>query len=185
MDKHEFLTQLKKELMSLPEEEQQRAISYYEEYLEEAKEEEIKELETPQKIAQSLIDEYGNKDIKNNKKNDMLPLFIILGIFASPFLIAIGCCIFAVLISIWAFVLCFGITGFAFGIVGIALMVLSCIALFTSFSTFLFLLGTSLLCIALSLLLFKFTWFISIKIAEGIKYLLQKITKKGVKHENI
>ncbi len=179
MDKKEFLSKLKKEIKDLPEEEQKRVLSYYEEYLEEASKKEIEELESPEAIADKLIKEYGRKKEQKKESENRLPLYIILGIFASPFLFAFGCILFSILICIWAVIFAFGLTAFVFGIVAMILFLFSLFLIPTSFSTTLFVCGTSLLCAAISMLLCKFTWFISSKLVEGVSIIIKKVGKRG------
>lgn len=179
MDKKEFLSKLKKEVKNLPEEEQKRVISYYEEYLEEASKKELEDLESPEEIAATLVKEYGQKKEKKKENESRLPLYIVLGIFASPFLFAIGCILFCILICIWALIFSFGLTAFIFGLVAIVLFFFSLFIIPTSFSTTLFVCGSALICAAISMLLCKFTWFISLKLVEGISMIIKKLGKRG------
>lgn len=185
MDKKLFLSKLKKELANLPKEEQKRALSYYEEYLEDASEDEIRELESPHEIAKSLILEYGSKNEQKEKKQDLTILWIILAIFASPILLTIGCLIFSALLLVWSLVLALAIIAFVFGIVGVAIGIFSFFAIPTTFPTFLLMIGISLLCIVVALLDAKFTYFIATKIVSCISFVLNKIIKRGVKDETV
>lgn len=179
MNKKEFMSKLKKEIKTLPDEEQQRIISYYEEYLEEASEKEISDLESPLEIATTLKKEYGEKKEKSKETNNKLPIYIILGIFASPFLLMFGCVLFAILIFIWSIIFALGMSAFAFGLVAIILFIMSLCTIPMSFATSLFICGVSLLCAVVSLLLCKFTWFVSLKTVEAVSLIIGKILKRG------
>ena len=96
MNKKEFLRKLRSELSRLPEEEREDAIRYYEEYIDDAGEENeekaVSELGNPAKIATQIKADYAVKQLgsnknaaNNNPKTGITAIFwIILGIFAAP-----------------------------------------------------------------------------------------------------
>lgn len=118
MNKYEFINQLDKKLKSLPNEEREDALKYYEEYFEEARigenENVLGELAHPSEIASQLLSEYAVKGINLNKTSIKTSAssiwFIILAIIVSPLAlpIALPMIIFifvaVILVSVFSFV---------------------------------------------------------------------------------
>lgn len=73
MDKKTYLEELNKNLLSLSTEEREEAIKYYEEYFEEAGEENvntvISDLGSPEKLASNILKEYNIRSENNEKVN--------------------------------------------------------------------------------------------------------------------
>jgi len=107
MTKHEYLEQLRKELRRLPKEEVERAVNYYEEYFDEAGEENFEstaeELGPPASIAPQILKDAAILSIKEPaksvKSSAQAVWMVILAIFAAPIGLPIG---FALVVTIGA-----------------------------------------------------------------------------------
>ena len=156
MSKKEFIKELKDRLRRLPADEVDNAINYYEEYFDDAGEENedktIESLGSPAAVASKIIGEYAinevkePKEAKEGKKSSLAPLWItILAICASPIalplLIALVVIIFAVLITIFAL----SISGIAVCGGGIVTVIASFWAFTYGVNNGIFLLGNGLL----------------------------------------
>ena len=93
MNREVFIDELRKELSKLPEEEVEAAVEYYEEYFDEAGEDNednvIKALGNPKKVAGQIKSEYAVKlldddDIPVAKKGFAAAKWIIIGICSAP-----------------------------------------------------------------------------------------------------
>jgi uncharacterized membrane protein len=138
MNKFEFLTVLKRNLSKLPKEEIDSAISFYEEYFNDAGEENeqevIEKLGSSQAVAAKIIGEFALKDIETQKKKSKVTIwFIILAIFASPIVLPLSIIVVAIFISLLIILLSIYLTAFAAS-VGIVALGLS--AFISSFEIF-------------------------------------------------
>lgn len=123
MERNEFLTALRERLQILPAEEADSALRYYEEYLDEAENEEeaIRSLGSPEQIAARILTDLeqqdagqpaalapsAEKDEKNISKRSPLKtaLLIFLLICASPLLISLGAAALSIIIALLAVLL--------------------------------------------------------------------------------
>ena len=160
MKKSEFLSELALKLKRLPQSEIDAAINYYEEYFDEAGEENeqtvIEELISPSAVAAKLIGEYAVKDAETNiqrekdntKKRTNPFLLVILGVFALPIgvplAVAFAAVIFALLISVLAVGFSFVVSGGAVVLTSVVTAGVGIFTLFSHFGTGLFLLGSGL-----------------------------------------
>lgn len=124
MTRNEFLDTLRSRLSSLPAEEAETALRYYEEYLDEAEDEEnaISKLGSPEQIAARILAEYDRQDAaqlspvpapdaadkeqKPSEKQKRSPWktvwLVFLLICASPLLIALGAAALSIVIALLA-----------------------------------------------------------------------------------
>lgn len=156
MDKIKYMERLKKKLNSLPQDEIEDAIRYYEEYFEEAgpenEQKAAEELGSPEKAAAMIKANYAVQDMEKSKgsaKKSIKTIFIvILAIFASPIAIPIAVAIFAVLIALLASLLGVFIsllaTGAAAVLGGLLLIVAAVLIISQSTATFVFFTGFGL-----------------------------------------
>lgn len=128
MNKNEFINQLDKKLKSLPNEEREDALKYYEEYFEEARisedEDVLGELAHPSEIASQLLSEYAVKGVDLNKtsikKSVSSIWFIILAILVSPLALPIA---LPIIIFIFVAVILVSVFSFVFVVVSGTLIV--------------------------------------------------------------
>ena len=156
MPQNEFINKLRDSLKMLPQEDIDSAVSYYEEYFDEAGEENIQsvldELGSPSAVASKVIGEYSLKEIESEKSEDKKPndsslklLWIVLIAFlVSPIAIVIVPVAFAFLVTIFAVLFAFFMVGIALSVTSIATFIGSLFTLFIHFPTAIFLLGASL-----------------------------------------
>lgn len=169
MNRKEFIDELKRKLNKLPYDEITNAISYYEEYFDEAGSENeqkaIEELGNISDIAAQILADFAIKQTEDSgyspKKGLSAIWIIILAIFASP--IAIPLAIVAVvLILTFIFVLfiilfSFGVVGISFFTVGIICTFISIILMFHHFVTAICTVGLGLFFIGLGAIIIYVT----------------------------
>jgi len=156
MNRIEFMNSLQYKLRRLPYEEVQNAISYYEEYFDEAGTENeaqtIVSLGSPSDVASKIIGEYAItvaefKPVEKKKTNVIL--VTVLAIFASPIALPIAISILLILFSVGLVIFSLFITGVASIIAGIATLFMGFWAFSDGFGTGLFYIGSSVLIIAI------------------------------------
>ena len=174
MNKNEFLKQLDQLLSDFPEEERREAMEYYVEYFDEAgpeKEDEVlKELGSPQEVANHIREELAEKGLvlagestSKEEKNSgwKIACIVLICLLAAPIAIPLVVAVIALIVSVIAAIVS-GIVGlflgacgvtFAFAIVAIVLFVIGIIKLFSSPLAAFLLIGISLTCAGISLLL--------------------------------
>lgn len=153
MTKKEFLNQLEKELQDLNKEEITSALKYYEDYFEDAGEENeqdvIKKLGTPREVAEVIKkDNIKNNDVNTNiVKKEPLPIWLIILIAVLffpvilPIILAILGTVFGIfmgLIGIFIGLVC---AGFGILVSGIASIIYGIITAFASSTSGLLILG--------------------------------------------
>lgn len=147
MTKNEFLSELRSCLKGLPKDECDAAVSYYEEFFDEAGEENVQDviiqLGTPKALAESILAEQsfsseeapkpeyipmtGSVSPKAAKKNDggKIALIIVLCVIFSPVILGLGGTALGVITgiagAILGIVLAFGATAVVLGLVGLVL----------------------------------------------------------------
>lgn len=191
MNKIEFLTELRKKLKRLPQNEIENALSYYEEYFNDAGEENeqkvILELGSPAVVASKIIGEFAVNDAELSKKKGLKPLWIvILAICASPIAFPVAFAVvivaLALLFSLFMIFLSFGISAVAFIVSGIASLIAGIWALFNNPSTGLFFIGYSLLTVSIGISVVIGTIKLSKISFLGIQKLLGKyLIRRGTK----
>jgi uncharacterized membrane protein len=154
----------------MPSDELESAIQYYEEYFDEAGDDQkaAEELGSPEKAASMIKANYAVQDMEKSEgsaKKSLKTIFIvILAIFASPIAIPIAITIFAVIISLVVALLAVFVSLFAAGAataaVGFLTLIASVFVIVQSPATFLFFLGLGLVSIATGVALILVTAFI-------------------------
>jgi len=184
MNRKDFIKELRRALDTFPFEERENAVSYYEEYLDEAgpenEAEAIKGFGTPASIAADLQAEQVAKAVsvppKTPKEGAKKVWMVILAIFATPVAIplamGIAGLIFGLFITIFSLVFAFGVTTVAAIGAGILSIVLSFGILFSDAITFLYFFGNGIAMIGLGILFGCLTYFLATKLTGGFARLL-------------
>lgn len=144
MNRQEFMYRLAAELSKMPQDEMQAAMEYYDEYFDEAgperEQEAIRELGSPERIAAQIKADYAMRQLeepgmgRSPRKGLRAFLWVILGVFAAPVAlpvaIALGVCVLAVFICLFAvaisLIIAFGATcASGIALVGVGIVGLS------------------------------------------------------------
>ncbi|WP_042351785.1 DUF1700 domain-containing protein [Bacillus massiliigorillae] len=195
MNKETYLKQLESKLKRLPSYEVEAALEYYNEYFDEAGEENvqqvIKELGSPAQVASKILADYAIKDLdshpESTKKGFSAIWIIILAILASPIALPL---VIAVGALIFAFVLLFislAFAGFALTIsliiAGIASVVAGVAVLAQHIPTAIFFIGIGLTATGIGILIFSPVISLIKKgsraIALSLKKLFDRISKRS------
>lgn len=164
MNKNQFIEELKVKLNKLPKNELNDALSYYEEYFEDAQIDNTIDVDlefgSPSKVASQILSDYAIKDLEIKDKprnfNFSSIWFIILAILASPIALPLGFALIAVIISLvfamGAIVVAFGSAGVAIVFAGIAVLVSGFTIITSSFATFVLFVGLGLILCGVGLL---------------------------------
>lgn len=198
MNRASFLKKLRGKLQRLPAHEIDAALAYYEEYFDEAGEENeqrvIQQLGSPSHVASQIMADYALKDLEatttsnsaSTKKNMSAIWLIILAIISAPLslpllvvaialIFSFGAVIFSVIIAIFATVL-----GIFFG--GIAALISGFFILTQDWPTALLFIGVGFIVTGLGTLLFpivaRLIKTIVVVCVEALGKLFHKITKK-------
>ncbi|MDR1776008.1 MAG: DUF1700 domain-containing protein [Actinomycetes bacterium] len=190
MNRTEFLNELARRLKGLPADERAAALSYYEEYLDDAGAENeaaaIAGLGTPAQVASGIIGDYAIKglDERGSTPGGGLSMLwvVILGVLASPIWLPVGIVLVAVLLSVLATVfstlLSLFVTAIALALAGIVGFGLGIYVGIAHFPTGLFLFGAALLMIGVGIGLFLITAWLSRVVINGIVYLSAKMLRR-------
>ena len=166
MDKRTFIKELRRQLESLPFEEREDAVSYYEEYLEEAgpagEAEAIKSFGTVEEVAARIMGEKQRKTTNPQSEYTAAPkkrgmsstTKIILLIVTLPLTIPLVSTAFGLLLGLFGTILGFGLAGIGMIGGGVFTLVSSFWVATSSAPTFIFFLGCSLVVLALGTLFF-------------------------------
>ena len=153
MNKHEFMSQLKKHLRKLPFDEVKEVVEYYEQYFDDAGEENeqavLMELGSSSAVASQIIASYAAKDSGKSAKHGLSTAWqVILAVFASPIALPLALAVvilaLALVITMIAIVISIGATGIGLLASGIVSGVTSVSIVMQSLSTALFFLGLGL-----------------------------------------
>ena len=188
MNKFEFLTQLRAKLWSIPKEDAERSVEYYNEMIDDRMEEGLSEEEAVaavgdvEEIAKNIIAESPGIQPEVQKGNQSRRLRwweIVLLILGSPvwvsLLIAVAAVIFAVFVSLWSVVISLYATAIALGVFAIG-CILGSFFMIGRFGEAMVVWGAALLCAGLAVLIFL----LSNSVAKGL-IALTKLTWKGIK----
>jgi uncharacterized membrane protein len=198
MTRAEFLDELRKRLKKLPSDEQAYAMTYYEEYLEEAgatgEQAAIAALGSPAQVASAIISEYAIKQVnaeknpgenpaKKKESGNLKTLWIvILAVIASPIALPLAIALvvsaFAVLLTIFLFYLTLfllAITMMAGGILSIGAAVVD---LYIAPPKAALVLGIGLMSLALGAALFIFSVWISRLTIKGTTRLFARLLRR-------
>ncbi|MED3572892.1 DUF1700 domain-containing protein [Cytobacillus praedii] len=204
MSKEEYLKVLRQKLKKLPNEEINAALDFYNEYFEEAGEENtaevIAKLGSPSLVSTQILAEYALKGLDNEsstaKKGLSAVWFIILAILASPIalplLLFVIILIFTLVLICGTFLLTFFLLTFSLALGGIFSIVAGFAVIAQHWQTSLFFIGIGLTASGIGILLYQplilVTKNMSNSLAKWLKRLLDKITyrrKEGLKNENL
>ena len=195
MDRVSYLKKLRGKLRRLPAHELDAALAYYEEYFEEAGEENeqrvITELGSPSQVSSQILADFALKDLetsseKSAKKNMTAIWLIILAILSAPLSLPLLATAIALIFSLGAVIISFifaigaGIISIFFG--GIAALVSGFFILTEDWPTALLFMGVGFIITGLGVLLFpivaRFIKKIVLISVETLGRLFHKITKK-------
>lgn len=148
MNKDQYLRKLEYLLSDLPEEERREAMEYYVEYFEEAgperEAEVIRELGTPETVAETIHKELADKGIvpyrvekkqKKERNGWQIAFIVLVCVLVSPVVIPLAIALFAVVIAVLACVVAL--------IVSAVVLVVSIVAAFLVAAILLFVVGIS------------------------------------------
>lgn len=194
MNKEVYLKELHRKLKKLPEEEREAALDYYNEYFDEAGEENvqlvIKKLGSPSQVASQILADFAVKDLDNNdesaKKGISAIWFIILAILASPIalplLISVIALIFSLVILCGSFIFTFFVLVLALSLSGIVSIIGGLSVFAQHWPTAVFFIGSGLIASGIGILLFSplvsVTKSTSAALAKWSKKLFDKLLKK-------
>lgn len=198
MNKTEYLNELSKYLKRVPKQDLDDALEYYEEYFEEAGEENeqkiIEELGTPKDLAKKIIIECVDKNFSEDyeekalstevvssenkeEKKGLSPWLILAAIFALPFspivlalLIVLLTVVFAIVVTIISLILSFGVTAIA----GLVSAICAIVIAFVNPTGGLMMFGVSLAIAAIGAIFFALTFTL-------FDLLIKALTKAGSK----
>ena len=198
MDKAGYLKNLRSRLHRLPVHEIDAALVYYEEYFDEAGEENeqrvIEQLGPPSQVAAQIMADFAMKDLDtaptSTKKNVSAIWLIILAILSAPLSLPLLATAFALIISAGAVVLSFVIAivatvgGFLFA--GIFTLVSGFLILTDHWPTALLFIGIGLTITGFGVLVFspaiRLSKRIGLACVAGLARLFQRITRKRKGH---
>jgi len=193
MNKTEFLGQLRSKLKNLPASEVDEALSYYEEYFNDAgpdnEAETIAALGSPAEVAANIISDYAIKDVsggEGGKKSTGSSLsviwIVILAILASPIALPLAITavvvIVALLISALVVLVSLAATALALVAAGLYCLVAGALAAFQSVATGCLFVGAGLVCVALGVALGLGVGWLTKVTFRGIALLAAKLLKK-------
>ena len=153
MNRHEFMSKLKNQLRKLPFDEIKEAVEYYEQYFDDAGEENeqevLNELGSPSAVASQIVAAFAAKDESKSKKMGLSTVSqVILAVFASPIALpaalAVVILAFALVIVLVTIVISVGATGGGLGLYGIAGVVTGILLVAQNAPTALFFFGLGL-----------------------------------------
>jgi uncharacterized membrane protein len=165
------MEELKRALRKLPHEEYEEAIGYYEEYLDDAEDQEkaIKKLGSPKQVAAKIFADYASKP---TNKVSALTVFLIICSF--PFLLPIGIALLALLFALVVAIAALYNSFFALILSGIVGLVASFALIATSPLTTLFFVGFGLFSFALG-------YFVIRGLIALTRVMFDSLSKLGVK----
>ena len=194
MNREEYLKELQRKLKKLPNEEVSSALDFYNEYFEEAGDENtaevIAKLGSPALVASQIFAEYAVKGLDNEsstaKKGLSAVWFIILAILASPIalplLILVISLVFALVMLCGAFILTFFVLNVSLVFSGVVGIIAGFAVITQHWQTSLFFIGMGLTASGIGVLLFPpfvlVTKNISSSLAKLLKKLFDKITRR-------
>lgn len=193
MNRNEYLAELKDGLKKLPPEEYHNAVCYYEEYFDDAGEENeqsvVEELGPPQALAAQIIGNFAMKEpdpqTPRTKKGISVVWMVVLAIFASPIALPLGLAavviVFAMLLVLFSVIIAFGAAALGCVLGGLACLIMAFPLLMESAGTALFALGLGLVAISIGLFFGLLVKVCSQKSVQGIAYLAGKFLVRKTK----
>ena len=190
MDRKQFIEELRERLKRLPEEEVENAISYYQEYFNEAGAENdeatIAALGTPANVASKIIGEFALSDVKKEKSSktkSTSPLWIaLIAIFSVPVALPLVIAVFSLVVALFAVVFALTVSGGAIAITGVGAMVFGIWAFSYGVPTGLFYLGSGMVTLAIGITLAVGLFRVGKLLVKLVQQLLGKLlVKRGTK----
>ena len=152
MTTEQYLADLRNAVRSLPPNDAEQAVAYYDEYLHDAADPAaaMAQLGTPKEVAADILAGYVGQPAAKLRLSVLWA--VVLGILAAPMGIVVFAVVLAVVVTILAVI--FSLVAVAAGIAigGLGLMVTGLLVIAQSFTTFAWLVGGGLLAIAIGLL---------------------------------
>ncbi len=185
MTKNQFLSELKRKLRALPKEERDNAIEFYENYFNDAanEEEALKKLGDVNEIAANLILEFGEK--KPNKKSGVSWITVLFAILSAPITLPLG---FAGILLLGAGILTGGLFLFSLFLLFVGFLMAGLVSVFAiipgfilNFPTGCFFLGMFLLSVSIAYFSLKFVVTLAKKFAMLINDAIKKLIHKKYK----
>lgn len=187
MNRAKFMKRLQALLSDLEESERVEALSYYEEYFDDAgaenEQELIKSLGSPEKVAKSIKEGLNDSDGKEDDRNEVrILLFLILALFALPILAPICIGVVAMIFGIFgaaaALVCAVAIVGFALVIAGAAVFFSAFPSMFLSPAVGVLLIGLGFLLAGIGILLAILgIWIVGKVLPPIIRWIVRSIQK--------
>ncbi len=187
MNRAKFMKRLRALLSDLEESERVEALSYYEEYFDDAgaenEQELIKSLGSPEKVAKSIKEGLNDSDGKEDDRNEVrILLFLILALFALPILAPICIGVVAMIFGIFgaaaALVCAVAIVGFALVIAGAAVFFSAFPSMFLSPAVGVLLIGLGFLLAGIGILLAILgIWIVGKVLPPIIRWIVRSIQK--------
>ena len=187
MNKKTFLKELRRELDSLPFEEREAAITYYEEYFDEAgperEQEVIQNFGSPASIAAELKTTSAvNNPPKTPKEGVFKVWWVIIALFAAPIalplVIALAAVIFSLFVAFFSLIFAFGVTAFALTIAGLVIFIAGFVVLIADPLSGVFFIGIGVVILGLGILFGFGTFFVATKLMGVFARLLGSILNK-------
>lgn len=181
MDKNSYLRKLEENLSSLSKEERDEAIKYYEEYFNDASDDEkvISELGDPEHLAQNILKDYNvkfeaKKKVENesNNRTTALVIVVILCIAFSPVIVPFFIGVIAAIFGI-------AVAGIAIVIASIAVIGVAIPAFITSAGIGMLLLGVGFILMAIGCVMSVLGFQLIPVLIKGIVCLCRKILGIG------
>ena len=191
MTRQSFMMQLRKKLKRLPPEEFEAAVSYYDEYFDEAGDDQkvIAELGSPSEVAAKIISEFAYESAGQRERRTGRVFFIVLlGIFAGPIALPVAITLFAVLlvivITVFAVLISLGAAAAGLMVGGLAYAVASFAVIAREPMTTLFFLGFGLLSVGIGGALGIGTFWLSKHSVRGLTKLAAKLIRRDRRAES-
>lgn len=167
MTSAEYLIELRQRLRTLPPQEIEQAMSYYEEYFAEAgpegEAEVINRIGTPAQVASAIYSDYAMKDMRGeteggNKGSGLKTMWIvIIAVLASPIAIPLAIAlifvVIALIIALFSFFLALFAASLVMVVTGLVVAGFSIAGLFTQPVEAIMALGSALICLSLGVAL--------------------------------
>jgi len=143
MTRKDFMTELRDRLSRLSEDERNAALSYYEEYFDEAgperEQDVIRELGSPASLASRILAEHAVKEARlqpyNPKKGFSAVWSVFVAILAAPFAIPVVIVLFALMVAALSVIVSIGVVGISLILAGVGAFIGGCFALMSTPAT--------------------------------------------------
>ena len=183
MNRKQFLKELRQQLDALPFEEREAAITYYEEYFDEAgpdrEAETAAHLGAPAEIAAEIRVDYAvNKPPQSPKEGATKAWMVIVAIFAFPVAIPLAAVIFSVFVAFFSVIFSLGVAAVALLGGGIVTIIGGLSVIAASPVTTLFFVGGGLFILGLSIFFGYLTYIVATKLMGAFARLLGRMLQR-------